>query len=198
MSTTLTDRDLLAWLAGALEPGRALDVQEEVSAFPEVRARVALLTQRLQEDQIRPVWRIPPPGVAGGRRGFTLERAALAVMGEEVIRPGDRFTVRIGAVPDAEDRRLVVLYRRGADWDVVFPSREDEDVQLDVIPAEPSGERVLELVAQEDLGEQRWAVALPLADPVDWSLAPEARWQSLVERIATGEVPVTSVRIQVQ
>jgi len=198
MSPQLSDRSLLAWLAGALEPGEAHAVAAEVAASHELQARVDGLRRQLRPRERKRTWRIPPPGVQGGRRGFAVEHRLAAVMGD-ALRPGDRFQVVIGPMEDAAARRLVVLTLENDAWRVVFPTRSAEDVTLDLLPAAADGSRSLDLTAGAAPGRQRWAVALPLAaSPIDWALLPDERWASVRAQIVAGEVPVTAVEIEVE
>lgn len=203
--STPSDVRLLAWLAGALEPGDALVVQEAVSADPALAARAAQLRSRLDPPAAAAPrraaarsWRVPPPRVAGGRAGLSIRRAPTATMSTEPesVRAGERFRLRIAPIDRPDDRLLVVLYRGGADWEVVFPAAPEEAVDLSVLPAEPDGARNLDLVARAD-PQQRWAVALPLrADAApDWAAAPDARWAALQDALRSGAAPIASATV---
>ncbi|MCA9572026.1 MAG: hypothetical protein KC656_29510 [Myxococcales bacterium] len=186
----ITDDRLLAWRAGALEPPDALEVEEYVRTAPEAWARIL----GLPELEVPPsAWRIPPPGVRGGRAGFAVELRAAAVLGGG-LRVGDRFRLALG--PADPDRFVVVLRRlAGHAWDVVFPVVGDVLMRVADLPEE-AGDRVLDLVVQEP-GEQDWAVALP-ADLPDLTGAAGADWDVVLAGVAAGEVPVASARVRVR
>ena len=193
------DARLLAWLTGALEPGEALAVQEAVRAAPALQARLPILYALLQEPpQPPPPWRIPPPGLPGGRAGFQLQVIDAGMM-HGIIRPGDRFRVSLPLLPDAAQRTVVVLCLEADSWQVLFPSAPEESVSAAILPVDEAGQPFLDLRSRDRSGEQRWAVALPLlADGADrWQRPPADRWTDLQEAIVEGTVPVASVQIQV-
>jgi len=195
MSKRLTDPTLLAWIADALEPGPASIVAESVSQDPTLQARVAMLQARVQEPVATPsLWRIPPPGIPSGRdQRFQIHAQTAAVMGEQELRPGDRFAMHIDN-PGPPPRSVVVL-RKLEDWTVVFPVDPEDLIGLSDLPDEDEGRR-LDLFAGPEAGAQRWAVALPAADQeIDFDA--DNPWDGIIEGIADGSVPVTSVEIEV-
>lgn len=192
----VTDTQLYAWLAQALEPQATLTVEEALAGDPQVRARLQLLT--LTPPGPTDPWRIPPPGVLGGRARLGVQSAGAAVF-DDGLRPGDRFDVRIAPCPDAADRALIVLRQAHSKWEVVFPTTPDELSPLSALPADSEGERVLSVTAAGEPGTQRWAVALPfLAIEIDWAASGTDRWSSLMEGLGTGEVPVASAEVLVR
>ena len=188
---TMTDRTLLAWLAGGLDPARASEVAEDVGADRALQARAALLEGQLA-DRLASPWRLPPPGLGG----FGMSRDLDIVMGDPTLRPGDRFRLRIG-VPDETPRVVVVLQRGSESWRVMFPVEQEDTLMLDELPQD-QGLRLLDLVVH-DLGLQRWAVALPpRALEVSWKTQDESiRWSSLMTGIEDGTIPVNAVQLQV-
>ena len=188
----LSDRLLLAWLAGALDPGRASEVAEDVAADPMLQARVAALGAQLADPPAAPSFRLPPPT----RPSFGMRRQLAIAMGDTTLRPGDRFRLALDPPDDAE-RIVVVLRRVTSDWSVVFPTDPDEVLPVGALPTE-DGSPILDLVVDRP-GRQRWAVALPAASvAIDWT-APEAtRWQALSAGIADGSIPVTSIELEVE
>ena len=191
----VSDPDLHAYVAGALEPPRALEVTEAVAADPQLGLRLEAVQAALAQGPAdRGEWRIPPPGV--GLR-LMLSASAAPVMGD-TIRPGDRFRVRVDRTDDPK-RRIRVLFRAGQRWQVMFPAGPDEELTVAELPTDESGKRHLDLVAQPPLGAQRWAVAL--CDPsetVDWSAAEGPRWAALRVGITAGQVPVAAVEVEVE
>lgn len=198
----LSDARILAWLTGALEPGDALAVSERVAADLTLATRASVLSARLDRPRRRNLWRVPPPGIPGGATRLQIRPSTAAVMGgePESVRPGDRFRLQLGSLPDASARLIVVLYRGDEGWSVIFPTNPEERATLDDLPVEDDGSRYLDLLARPDLGEQRWAVALPHKDELslDWGATPAQRWAVLQARVRDGSVPIASVRIGVR
>ncbi len=195
--TTLDDATLLAYHCGALEPGAQLDVEAALAHDPTLPLRLRELAGRLIEPPPTDPYRIPPPGM--GLAGFGLQGTQGMVMSEgEVLRPGDRFRVELRPQTAADATRVVVLYQRDG-WEVVFPTRPEEEVMVQALPVGEEGERLLDLAARGRAGRQRWAVALPPKDmPIDWAADDDVRWGDLRRGIALGTVPVASVEIQVR
>ncbi|MCB9742118.1 MAG: hypothetical protein H6741_00575 [Alphaproteobacteria bacterium] len=190
-----TDRSLVFYRAGLLDPAQAAEVEARLEASPGLRAALAALDQRwTPEVEVSvPLWRIPPPGL-----GVGASAGLPAVFSESSLRPGDRFHVRIDPLPEPERRRVVVLRRHGRAWDVVFPTRAAHELHLHQLEQEGDGSYRLDLTARGPAGRQRWAVALPWAEKiVDWDSPDEARWGELRQAVATGKVPVASVEITV-
>lgn len=195
----MSDEHLTAYLVGALEPGLAKEIEEELSASPGLRAHAALLAARIQQaESWAEAWDIPPVGVPAGRGAFTAQLAHGMVMAAGPLAPGDRFSVLLGPVPDAAERLVVVLLHEPEGWRVVFPSHPEESMRADEVPLETDGTRRLDLAAGPHPGTQRWAVALPwLTLEIDWSLPPEERWSDVRAAVADGSVPVSAVRVEV-
>lgn len=180
----MTDAMLLAWKAGALEPGRALEVEEALRVHPELWARVASLPSLEPEADS---WRVPPPGVFGGRAGFGVQVRQAAVFGGG-LRAGDRFQLTF----EADEKRFVVVLRRvdGA-WTVVHPVEPGDELRVGELPVK-EGQRVLDLLAADRPGVQDWAVALPEVLPSNGD------WRGLQAGVADGTVPVASARVVVR
>ena len=85
------------------------------------------------------------------------------------VNPLGGFSIRIAPSAGSQERYVVVLAQSEGEWNVVFPQSAEEALRLGELPEEPDGSRLLELVAGETLGAQRWAVALPEQDG-DWVL----------------------------
>lgn len=197
--TRIDDELLLGFLTGTLEPGRSLEVEEELKASAALRVRLSALSA---ESRARPAvaspWRVPPPGVLRGREAPRPHLELPLHLGPEGLRPGEAFGVRMEPVADADLRRVVVLYRGRDGWRVASPLADDEDARLSEIPPEPDGSRVLTLVTGPEVGAQRWAVVLPIADtPIAWDLPEEDRWTWLQEAVRAGSAPVFSVEVEV-
>jgi hypothetical protein len=183
--SVISDTLLLAYRAGALEPHRALEVEEYLARDPMAWARVGSLPALEVASQR---WRIPPPGVRGGSMGFGLELRRAEVFGGGT-RVGDRFQVVLDAV---EPTRCVVVLRRllGASWEVVFPMSPDDRLEVGELPLE--AERAILDLTVEHAGEQDWAVLLPETLP---SGDGPDRWLGVLADLAIGRVPVASTRL---
>lgn len=189
MDLTIDDALLLAWRAGALEPTQSLEVEEYLKVAPEAWARLLMLPEPEAPTER---WRIPPPGVRGGRARFGLELQRAAVFGGR-MRVGDRFRL---ALDNAGAERFVVVLRRllSGSWEVVHPRPPASPTRLGELPLE-GGRRMLDLVAR-DSGEQDWAVVLPETLP-EHEAANGADWQDVLDAVARGDLPVASARLKV-
>lgn len=192
---TIPDRDLLRYLAGAAEPSRALEVEEQLSRDPALQQRLAVLSAELQAAAAPPRWFIPPPALAAGPRAFAVSVAPVAVMSSGDLRPGERFAMRFDD-PDDQPRLLVVLHREEGRWQVLFPQSATDVLHTSELPTDDNGQRVLELAAGAEPGDQRWAVALPtpLHGP-NW--AAEDPWVGMRDAMGRGEVPVRAAAVRV-
>lgn len=193
-----TDRDLLAYLVDAVDPGAREEIEAALRGDAGLRFRLGELSRQVQAMTERPVdtWRIPPPGLPSGRERYRLTLDHLPVMGGERLRAGDSFELVLDPVPDARRYHVVILFRTQQGWQVVFPTEPDEMTRLDAIEPEADGTRRLVLEARPEPGRQWWAVALvPDHVPVEWDR--DEPWEAIREAITDGTVPVTSVEIDV-
>ncbi len=188
---TLSDATLLAWIAGALDPGRASEVAEDVAANADLQARVHLLGLQLAEPPT-PAFRLPPPSFSA----FGVSRDLEIVMGDPTLRPGDRFRLLLDR-PDDRPRWVVVLSRVDRQWTVVFPESPEDLIGLEEL-ADSGARRVLDLVVA-DPGRQRWAVALPEQSlSIRWDESkPEKRWEALRSGLLSGTIPAVTVDLEV-
>lgn len=189
------ERDLVFYLAGLLDPAQALRFEERLAADPSLQAALVGLSGRWSPDvEVSvPQWRVPPPGLGVGAMA-----EVPAVFSEQTLRPGDRFSMRIDALPDAGLRRVVVLRKIDSGWDIVYPSAAGQTLTLTDLKQDTEGCFQLDLTVQSPPGRQRWAVALPeVAAKVDWSLPEDRRWRWLRDAVAGGGVPIASVDIEV-
>jgi len=196
---TLSEAELWALLAGALDPGRAQRASELIAASPELQVRLSQLRQELDKASVQPAprWRIPPPGIRSGRASFGLELRLETMLGAGPLQPGDRFVLLLDDVDD-ESRTVVVFFQEPTGWEVLFPLSQEEILLVRELPQDHDGRRRLELVARDQPGQQRWAVAQ--LDPeyaLDWSLPAEERWREVRKGIVQGRVPVTSAVVEV-
>ncbi len=192
---TVRERDLLRYIAGAAEPSRALELEERLATDPELQARVAELRHELRPSTDPTRWFIPPPALAAGPQRLLLSVAPVDVMSSGDLRPGERFAMRFDD-PDEEPRLLVVLHRENGRWHVLFPETEHDVMHSRELPTDDRGQRVLELAAGPEPGDQRWAVALPtpLQGP-NWRA--EDPWSGMRDAMGRGEVPVRAAAVRV-
>lgn len=188
-----SERQILAWLAGAMEPGEAAELRARVRDDPGLAARVRDLEARISEGPPRePAWSVPPPGLWGGQRPFAVSVQASAFSAGPV-RAGEAFRVRIQD-PGPPERLVIVLLRGAEGWEVLAPADPDELLRLRELPPDGDG-YALDLIAPEaaEPGRTRWAVALPEVDMViDWSAPPARRWAALRAALEDGRVPVSA------
>jgi len=189
----LTDTQLLAFLCEALEPDDAAEVRAAL-ADPDVAARLSLLARQLHEPPPPPAFRIPPPGVPGGQRPF-LALHVPSDLHDGPITPGGIAQVRLED-PRPPDQVWLVVLRHTERWEVVFPHPGDARVRLDQLAPHPDGGRQLDLVVGPEVGEQRWAVALPSLG-LSVEDAANDGWAGLRAGLLDGSVPVVAVALEV-
>ena len=202
-----TDATLLAHLAGALEPGPEAEVRAELSRSTALQHRLARLRRRTEPPPQR--FRIPPPGIFGGRRPVPIRAMPAAVMSAEAedadsphhriaARPGERWRLHITAQPTPERLTPIVLERlEDGAWEVTFPEDEDDLLTLADLPTSTAGAHLLDLGAPTTPGDHRMALALiPAHLPIDWS-HPTQRWTTLQAGIEDGTFPVAAVQVHV-
>lgn len=197
-----SDEEILAWLVGTLDPWRSValahDVARDATLGRRVQALQAVLAAGTPEDPLESRWRLPPPGVAGGRTGACLQVAPVPLLAGDGLHAYDPFDVRIDGIADPDDRRVVVMVRQREDWSVVSPTAPAEDLRLSDLDRAPDGPFVLTLAARPEVGRQCWGVALPpWRAPVGWSLPPEARWAELRDHIYRNAVPIFVFEVDV-
>lgn len=194
----VSDRELFALAADALDPGRRVAVEEELGASAALRARYALVVQRLVVARAAPrPWTLPPPALAGLAAFRATAAPPTDLMGAPRVEPGGWFPVYLEVLhPSAH--QVVVLRKVGGAWSVVFPAHPDDVARVDELPREPDGRWRLDLSAGPEAGTQRWAVALPPAEaPVDWEAPAEARWTWLREALDDDPTGVVVVDVEV-
>lgn len=184
-----SDRVLRQYLAEALEPPRAEEVREALARSPALAARLALLIAETPPEPAppeRPGWRMPPPGVTAP---FLLQGtfASGAVMDAD---QADWIELSI-EVPEADlDCVVVVLERRDAAWEVLFPTDEDEVIRASELPHEGSLRR-LDVTLQPEV--ERLSVVLVPEVP---DLGAADPWASVREAVASGQRPVITFDVR--
>lgn len=168
----VSDRDLAAWLAMALEPPRHLEIARALAASPALVARLERLSHATPEPQ-RSSWILPPPGLGA----FT--SAPVAVMGDEA--PWIRIALPQTAAPTD---RVLVLERQQGEWTVISPNSPSETLTVADLPQEESV-RQLD-VAPNSHAERIGVVLVPAFVVIDWNEPPETRWEALMEGVLSG------------
>lgn len=191
--SSFTTATLRLYLVDALEPTEAARVDAAIAADPALAARLDALRATGWPPRLDPPgpWRVPPPdrraadsGVAGG------------VLGEVVVRVGDVCRIQIAAPPDLAAREVMVLRLDGARWQVEIPQAAAERTPAELLARD--GDRLcVDFLARPPGGDQRWAVALPLASEVDGIDFAAPDWSAVQQRIARRQVPVRAVDIEV-
>ncbi len=188
--------DLLhAWLEGALEPGEAALLEEQIASSVALRRRVeALRAQRDEDEAPEDLWLLPPLG--HGHRGLGA-RVEAALHLDGAPRLGDPVRVHLRP-PDALPRLVVVLMRASEGWQVVLPLEVGERFALSELPLGPEETRTL-IVTPAVAGSHRMAVVLPpLGIVLDWNLPEAERWAGLRRALARGELPVHTFVVEVR
>jgi hypothetical protein len=173
------DALLSAWLGGALDPGRAWELEARLRRSTALQARLAELSAELQATPIgrpTPRWRLPIPPRS---RGSTLQ--PVGIMGGAAAR------YRLELIPPEGARRLVVLLGQQPpqDWRVLFPLEEEEQLWLEELPRLPSGGVWIELGLEKDLERTAVVIAEEGWEP-DWSTDLETRWRPLRQAVDEG------------
>lgn len=191
---SLTDAQLLEWLAGTADPSLRHLVESMLAADASLGPRAAALRREL-ERQATGGRRLllPPPGGARWRGAVQTSARAAAVMSGGVAA-FEEIDVRVAGLPALAQRRPVLLERQPSGrWTVRHPTTAAAWEQE--APVEWEGEARLFTVqlAREPASELALALPLPTL-PVDWSAGPAGRWAALWRGIEEGTVPVVGVR----
>jgi hypothetical protein len=192
----VSDRELLAYAADALEPPRKLELQRLLAADPALARRLRELQERglrraLQAGPPRAQgwhtslpsgWVLPPPGLG------ELVGSPAPMMGEQ-----SRLVRLSWPATSAEDDWVLMLERLWGDWQVVAPLAEEELVRVGQLPL-VDGQRQLELAAGPS-ADRVGAVLVPARYQPDWALPPEQRWAPLLEGALAEGWPAGTVTV---
>lgn len=193
MRPLVSDRELRACVARALDPGDEAALTAAIALDPTAPARLAAIRARL-ERPAAPAWFVPRRTSEGLPLPPLARIEPVAYLGGATAR-GEVWTeVRI-ELPAAEAARVrpVVVVERADGGEVVHPEAEEDWLALDRWPSRNGGYALLVMVPEEDLC--RVVVALPEEGfPVDWTAPPERRWVELREAVAEGAVRAAVVR----
>lgn len=183
----VSDRELAAFVADALDPPRREEIARALAASPALRKRRDALSQQSPPPRhsTRPALTMPPPGVG------LLSGAPVAVMGEAL--PWVRVTMPASG---ADDDRVVALERREGLWEVVSPLEPGEVVTAGELPVE-GGLRQLDLGASP--GAERLGVVLvPSRVPIPWEKPHEQRWEEILAEAFSEGWPSGTVNVRAQ
>ncbi len=191
----ISDDLLLAWLAGALEPGRSLEIQAEVAASPDLRVRLERLRALTAEDRpLAPAWRLPPPGHGQGLPALARAAAALS---RPTVTAGGRLRLSLPAGLDPQ-AIVLALWRGPDDWELLSPTGPDDLLRVADLPQEDD-RPWLDLRVREVPRRQRFALAVAPADTViDWSAPAATRFAALQQAMLEGRLPAMSVEVQLE
>ncbi|MCB9761183.1 MAG: hypothetical protein H6739_15185 [Alphaproteobacteria bacterium] len=189
--------ELTAWLLGGVEPERAAEIADRVACSPQLQERV----RALEREHLDPVPAhpspVPLPPEGFRRAGWPRLEVAPAPRLSHALRPGDRFTLHLDRLPDAQTHQLVVLVHEARRWRIIFPEGPEDRLPIDALPQDPRGRRILELSARPWAGRQRWALAFPHLDfPFAWGAAEP--WGPLFEALRRGALKVGRFSITVE
>ena len=209
MTDDVPDARLLAHLAEALEPGPRGELEGMLHRDAALRARLEHLRRRVEPPPAR--FRVPPPGLPGGRHPVQMWARPAAVMGTAPPAPERAHT--IAAAPGARWRLHIAEHARPdrwmpvvlelplhGDWAVAYPEDPEDVLTLADLPKAPSGSHLLDLAAPSTAGSHRVALALaPASLPVAWDLPPhEGRWRALARGLEDGSIPVVAIQVDVE
>lgn len=195
MMRTLSDRELLAHVARALDPGEAAAVEAALAVDPAARRRHDALAGRVAALTSRDVWILPTMPIPGRVVAPSVAYGGAAFMGDGGVRAGDHVKLRVSPSGPAASVRPVVVHVHGGRSGVLYPLSAEEWVSLDAWP-EARGAWEIDVVAAAEPGEHRYLVVLVDRDTVvDWAAPPEARWTELREAVEDGRVPAAAVAV---
>lgn len=210
MKRQVTERELVAYLGGLLDPGEEGRIRAELQLSGSLRQQLAIAIAARQlaanveaaNDPPREArWHIPSPGAGLTAFGVRAQVQAAVFGGTAgpaagvaaVVRPLGRFAVTLD--PTAGDGWVIVLRERSDGWGVVFPPEKELSLRASELP-ERGGDRVVDLAVGARSGDERWCVAI-FDGTIDWTLGENERWEELKARLAKRQVPVASLRLRV-
>lgn len=168
-----TDALLLASISGVLDPGRDLELAEQLATRPDLVARRERLAAAVLPAAPAGPWQMPPVGAWGrtGASSITVE-PMLSMEAGAAIRPGARLRIALPVEDAPADALLVVLWRGGGPWQRILPAPGMGALPLAAVVQE--GEASVQVVVQPGAAHQRWAVVvLPPGIVSDWTAAEE-------------------------
>lgn len=199
MNPRLSDRDLRAYAAGALDPGERLGVDDALHGDASARRRLAAMQAAAAGPTPDGRWRGLRRDWPGGipARAMETERAVhLGDGGLPANRVGDRVTLRVPT--DAGHLRPVVIREEDGHSEVLHPQGADDWIALSAWPRGPRGYEI-DVYLQGEPGIHRYVVVLAAPDvEVDWAVPPSARWAELRRRVEEGRDPVFHASLRVE
>lgn len=197
MMRALSDRELLAHIAQALDAGESRAVEAALAVDPMARRRHDLLAARVNALTTRRDTVVLPRVHLPGRVTAPAVAYANAAMADGGVHPGDRVILRVVPEGSAAEVRPVILDEHGGRAGVLYPLTAEEWVPLAVFPEAAGGGHEVDIVPS-DPGEHRYVIVLVQeGTPVDWSLPETARWTSLRDAVEDGTVPAAAMTVNV-
>jgi len=187
-----TDALLLASISGVLDPGRDLELAEQLATRPDLVARRERLAAAVLPAAPEGPWQMPPVGAWGrtGASSITVE-PMLSMEAGAAIRPGARLRIALPVEDAPADALLVVLWRGDGPWRRILPAPGMGALPLAAVVQED--EASVQVVVQPGAAHQRWAVVvLPPGVVSDWNATEEEVsaevQQALADRKAAASV----------
>jgi len=192
---------LLAAAAGALDPGRARALADQLALRPADADRLRRLQSELEPDRATARgWTLPPSGSWGFATARPLRAEPVLHMdGSRALRAGARVRLSLPDTAGIADPRLLVLWRGGGDWRCMVPRPGQPAIPVEQIRPDDTGVRSIEVVMQAEAARQHWAVViLSEAPDVDWAdeaAVAEMVLESVAQRTASLDVVPFDVEI---
>jgi len=182
-----SDRELVGYAMGLLEPGDALALQESLPGDPGACLQVAGISAL--EDR-------PSPGPAAPSPALSCQPAQTLAAGE-APGIGERVILRLRPGLPAAQARCVLFREAGGERQLIHPQPGRTWPTLDRFRAE-GRLRLLDLVLAPPAGEQRFTVVLvPAGIFEDCWPAEDERWERLRAAAQRGDLPAQVVQLQV-
>lgn len=176
-----TDRDLLQYIARALEPPAEEQLVRWLASSPRARARLSAI-QASQRGEPAPSWSLPPPG----RRAGTLAGSARAAA---VMDASGSGWIEVALEVAAEHLGdTVVVLERDEVWAVTHPGEKDDEISVFMLEILPDGRRRLDLMPAAETKR----LAVVLCPP---ALAASRDWDALRSRLDEGSLPCVTVDV---
>lgn len=193
MRPLVSDRELRAYVARALDPGDEAALEAAIALDPTAPARLAAIRERL-ERPAAPAWFVPRRASVGLPVPPPARIEPVAHLGGDAAAGEVWAEVRLDlSAAEAARVRPVVVVERPTSAEVLHPEAAEDWLPLERWPSGDGGYTLLVMVPE---GEPcRVVVALPDEGfVVDWTAAPERRWAELREAVAEGAVRAAVVR----
>lgn len=187
------ERELLALLSGALEPGERGRLEARLRVDPRLRATLeALRPPARPAAWSLPTWRPPV------RLGAPILAATMGGGAEEGrrVQPGAELQISVAPVEEPEGWRIAHLEEVEGRWAVLHPTDRAAELPLSRFQPDATGARQILLLAPRRPGPYRWALLLlPPTLQVRWE--EEDPWAEAREALLRGEAEVSVLDFEV-